>query len=213
MDDDVAQYVADLADPRSEGMTKHMYRDSAPAGYVTCGIGVKLDSPDAAIPLAFWNYTAGRMAQREEVAAEFRRVQALAQGHPAGWYRNTGGGSAPIVELLDGEAEAAARRLLEAEFLPALRRVFPAWGSFPLSVRRGLVDVAWNVGIGRDPVGDDRGRGIRAFRNLRAALAATPPDYKLAALASHRVQTTEHARLRNVWAAGMIEAGALPVTT
>jgi len=166
---------------RFEGAIPWMYRDTAPAGNVTVGIGVLLPDEGAAVALPFRNTKAGRGATETEIAQDFARVRAIRGGLNAGEYR----GFAPL-ELPDGEVTALAVRRLEDVFLPGLRGLYAGFDRWPWPAQQVLVDMAWNLGLA----------GLEKFYQLRQACHTG--DWARAADESH-VATSRPAR--NEWRA------------
>ncbi len=132
-----------------EGVVPYMYLDKP--GNVTVGAGNLLQrleprSPGdklAAKSHPFQNLDAGRAATPEEIADAFNRVQALARGMPAVEYALR-----PKIGLTDAYIKQVARERYEGEFLPALKRAYPQFETYPRAARRALIDLIYNVGIG-----------------------------------------------------------------
>ena len=116
-----------------------MYRDTV--GRVTVGVGLML--PDAAAAEALPFVAGGQAATREEVAAEFARVMAMAEGKAAAFYRHT-----DSLVLGQETIDAKLRGVLEG-FEEHLRARMSGYDGFPDGVKMALLDMAYNLG----PVG------------------------------------------------------------
>ena len=184
-----AQIFADLL--AHEGNVPHMYRDTR--GYVTTGVGHLLASRAEAEKLPWIDSRTGRAATKAEIDAEFARVGAMPQGMTAGRYRGEGGG----LVLPEGTAEQLANQRLDQEFLPGVRRLCPDFDAFPPQVQRALVDMAYNLGVGK----------LGQFHHLIAA--CNQHDWETAARESHRkVKADGHGEQRNVWTHDLFMAAA-----
>ncbi|MBZ4416622.1 hypothetical protein [Myxococcus sp. RHSTA-1-4] len=132
-----------------EGIVPYMYLDTE--GNVTVGAGNLLkyvDPPQgtngllAARSHPFRNMDEGRPATVQEIAEAFNKVKVMP------WRMNhTAYAQRPKIGLLDADIKELARRRYETEFLPALKKGFPDFETYPRAARRGLVDVTYNVGI------------------------------------------------------------------
>jgi GH24 family phage-related lysozyme (muramidase) len=187
------QIVADLL--AHEGDVPHMYRDTR--GYVTAGIGHLLVNRAEAEKLPWIDASTGRPATHAQIDAEFARVEGMPKAMTAGRYRAADGG----LILPPGSAEQLANQRLDKEFLPGLRRLCPDFDSFPPQVQRALVDMAYNLGLGK----------LGQFRHLIAA--CNRQDWETAAIESHRkVHADGHGEKRNVWTHDLfMSAAAAPL--
>jgi GH24 family phage-related lysozyme (muramidase) len=177
--------VADLL--RWEGRTSHMYVDTR--GYVTTGIGNMIPSAEAAKKLPWIDAKTGKPATPEQIEAAFTAVAGMPKGMKAGNYA-----SATTLRLPDSTVRQLASDRLKNEFLPALRRMFPDFDSFPESAQKALVDMVYNLGAG----------GLAKFKNLRAACEAG--DWARAATECSRSTSRPE---RNEWTRQMfLEAAA-----
>lgn len=143
--------VTDLA--RWEGFTTWLYLDTR--GLVTVGIGNMLPTLEACRALP-WR-TIDRPSSQAEVDEAWSAIRAQQPAKAASSYAGV-----TKVRLESIEVVRLAERRLEREFLPGLRRLWPAWDSFPAPAQKALVDMAWNLGV----------RGLGKFSNLRAAVKA-----------------------------------------
>jgi GH24 family phage-related lysozyme (muramidase) len=172
---------------RWEGYTENMYVDTR--GFVTVGIGNMLPSAEAAKKLPFIDAKTGKPATPEQIEAAFAAVARMRKGMSADKYA-----AATTLRLPESTVRQLASDRLKNEFLPALRRMFPGFDSFPASAQQALVDMAYNLGTG----------GLAKFKNLRAACEAG--DWARAATECSR-STSRPAR--NEWTRQMfLEAAA-----
>ncbi|QHN03256.1 hypothetical protein FTO74_07670 [Granulicella sp. WH15] len=117
-----------------EGSVPWMYRDTV--GKVTVGVGLML--PDAAAACALPFRSGAGAATKEEIAAEFARVEALAAGRAAGFYR---GG----LELAAAEIDVKLMGVLTG-FDGELRAHLPGFDGMPDGVKLALLDMIYNLG-------------------------------------------------------------------
>jgi GH24 family phage-related lysozyme (muramidase) len=122
-----------------EGCVPWMYRDIA--GKVTVGVGLMLPNEAAACELPF--VMAAGPANLEQIAAEFDRVDALAEGKPPAFYK-----SATSPELPQRFIDAKLASTL-AEYEATLRLKFPIYDKLPDVVKMALLDMAYNLGPAR----------------------------------------------------------------
>lgn len=122
-----------------EGAIPWMYLDTR--GYVTVGVGLMLPDVAAAQKLPFM--AGSRAASEEEIGAEYARVEAMAMGRPALYYRKDNG-----LVLEKAEIDSLLRTVL-AGFEGELRGKLTGYDGFPDGVKLALLDMAYNLG----PVG------------------------------------------------------------
>jgi GH24 family phage-related lysozyme (muramidase) len=137
---------------RWEGEHRFMYVDGR--GYVTTGIGHLLKNTDEALKLPWLHRGTGRPATPAEVRSAFERVAQewadYKRGHPNGnGYGATHYADKSDLLLPQGEATRLALGRLNKEFLGGLRKLFPDFDRYPLPAQRGLVDMAYNLGVGK----------------------------------------------------------------
>ncbi len=159
---DPAKFLPDIK--RWEGVLTWMYRDVI--GYATIGIGFLVRDVDEATDLPLYNLTEGRDATDDEKRREFTRVMSQQRGLRAGAYRAA---KPPRIELPAAAIDARALRRLETEFLPGIRKMLPGFDGFPEPAQACIVDLAWNLGIGRLATADRKASGLTAFVSLREA--------------------------------------------
>ena len=194
---DSVRFIPELL--KWEGATTWIYRDVV--GYATVAVGNLLHDADDACALPFFNVTEGRAATTEEIRREFVRVMSCQRGQRASAYRATK--LTPRIELSDGYVAILVRQRLEKEFLPGLRKMCPGFDAFPEPAQACLVDLAYNLGIGRPATADHKATGLTAFGDLRAA--CNRGDWETAARECH-VSTSRPER--NAWRAERLRAAA-----
>jgi hypothetical protein len=77
----------------------------------------------------------------DEIRAAFEKVVLMPPGLDASKYETH-----PRLELDDAFVRQMVRDFVDSKALPALRRNFPEWDSFPKCARRALLDIAYNCG-------------------------------------------------------------------
>ncbi|QRK11821.1 hypothetical protein JQX13_18225 [Archangium violaceum] len=178
-----------------EGVVAYMYRDTE--GHVTVGAGNLLSrlektSPNdklAAKGLPFMNMDTGKPATDAEIEKAFRGVMELPKAMRATEYALR-----PTIALTDQTIRALAKERLEGEFLPHLRRYFPDFDRYPRAARRGLLDIVYNVGVGKFPGKANKPGKEFLFDNLTKAARAR--NWAVAAENCHTSGTPEN---RNAW--------------
>jgi len=147
---DASLFLKELT--RWEGEHRCMYVDTR--GHVTTGIGHLLKNAEQALKLPWVHAGTGRPATQAEVKAAFQRLcQAWSdekQANPAG----KGPSLRRCRELSDlvlpeGLPRKLATERLNTEFLTHLRRVFPGFDGYPMPAQHALVDMAYNLGVGK----------------------------------------------------------------
>lgn len=194
---DPRKFLPDIQ--RWEGVVPWIYRDSL--GYGTVGIGFLVRDVDEATDLPLYNFTEDRDATDDEKRKEFVRVMSCQRGLRAGSYRAV---RPPRIEMPVAATEARALRRLETEFLPGIRRLMPGFDGFPEPAQACIVDLAWNLGIGRAATADHKATGLTAFGALRAA--CNRGDWEAASEHCH-VSTSRPER--NAWRADRFRAGRI----
>jgi GH24 family phage-related lysozyme (muramidase) len=119
-----------------EGSVPWMYRDTV--GKVTVGVGFMLPNVEAAQALPF--HQGPRLATTQEIAAEYARVDALAAGRAAAFYKTP--------TSLDLAQQAINAKLLSVlqGFEADLRVEFPHYDTFPDPIKLALLDMIYNLG-------------------------------------------------------------------
>ncbi|MCG5055320.1 MAG: hypothetical protein KA712_20340 [Myxococcales bacterium] len=128
-----------------EGEYAYMYRDSAKQGYVTVGCGLKVDDLDAVVKLPLVDKVNGVPASAAEKRAAFERVMQEPRHATARGYADR-----TNLVLTKDAIISLAKELVDQRFVPELKKIYgeQAFDSFPLCVRRALVDMAYNAGTG-----------------------------------------------------------------
>jgi len=171
-----------------EGCTTWLYCDVR--GYVTIGIGNLVSSPESCMALPFVRKKTDLHATDGEKAAGWRAVKAAYdKTKSAAFYQ----GVTDLRLDLPYVKSLCARRLT-MEFVPGIKRLLHDFDDFPLSARKALVDLAYNLGVG----------GLSKFVTLLGACQAR--DWELAARSCGRKGAREK---RNLWTAQMfVDAAA-----
>jgi GH24 family phage-related lysozyme (muramidase) len=119
-----------------EGCVPWMYRDTV--GKVTVGVGLMLSDAKAAAALPF--LVGGRAATREEIAAEYARVDAMAMGRASTFYKT------PTSLMLTQQTIDAKLSSIFAGFEADLRSQFSHYDALPDGVKMALLDMIYNLG-------------------------------------------------------------------
>ena len=154
-------------------MHSFMYVDTR--GYVTTGIGYLLKNAQAASALPWYHKATGRPATSAEVKAAFDHLRDIWADHRLRNPHGRGIGASHFEDKTDlilpeGHATRLAMDRLRDEFLPRLRRLLPKFDRYPLPAQRALVDMAYNLGVGK--LGKKFPAFIKACRDGNFALAA-----------------------------------------
>jgi GH24 family phage-related lysozyme (muramidase) len=132
------QVYADLS--KWEGAIPWMYLDSK--GLVTVGCGLLLKTTTEAQKLPFLHADLCRPATSREVETAFAAVSKMQRNLHSARYK-----LAPSIELDAAQIKRLAVDKLEREFLPAIRKYFAEFDSYPEPARRVLLDLAYNGGV------------------------------------------------------------------
>jgi len=141
-----------------------MYLDTR--GYVTIGVGNLVPNVEAACGLPLWNHAAERLATTAEIVRSFVAVQSMRSGMVSSNYRLT-----PRLELSTDDIDVLLIQRIRGEFLPGLEHLFHGFSAFPGPARSALMDMAFNLGLGREATAEHRATGLRGFSRLRTAVA------------------------------------------
>ena len=135
-----------------EGEHRFMYVDTR--GYVTTGIGHLLRNSTEALKLPWYHSGTGRPATHPEIQSAFdqlcqtwtdyRRDHPNAKGIPLDKCQKVSD-----LVLPEGEPTRLALDRLDREFLRHLRQLFPRFDGYPIPAQRALVDMAYNLGVGK----------------------------------------------------------------
>ena len=119
-----------------EGSVAWMYVDSV--GKVTVGVGLMLPDVVAAQALPF--SAAGQAATADQIAAEFKRVSAMAMGKLPNFYKT------PTCLQLEDACITQKLESVVAGFETKLRAKWPNYDQFPDEAKLALLDMAYNLG-------------------------------------------------------------------
>jgi GH24 family phage-related lysozyme (muramidase) len=154
-------------------------------GYVTVGIGCLLPTPSAAMSLPFRK--GERLATPAETYDAFARVRAQEPALAARYYAEVSD-----LRLPERDVYALAETKL-AVFVRRLESLVPRFSEFPSPVRRALIDMAWNCGIG----------GLARFTKLLTA--CNNRDWVTASKECRRKGSRPE---RNEWTRALFEAAS-----
>lgn len=126
-----------------EGFATHMYLDTA--HNVTVGIGNKLDNPQVAAKLSFFERGTNKKAHPNHIINAFNKVK-KSKIDP-----NNGASAFEFVtniELSMAKAEESAENAMD-DFLALLEgsTSFPDFASYPETAKMGLLDMAYTLGV------------------------------------------------------------------
>jgi GH24 family phage-related lysozyme (muramidase) len=136
----IEEILADLI--KWEGEIPYMYLDQF--GYVTVGIGNLVPTAADAKTLGLINAKTKAPASPDEVEKAFKAVEAKGIHKSHAVFRLN-----PSIELPHEKLAELAKRRLNAEFIPALKKRFPDYDSLPKPARRCLIDMIYNLGTGK----------------------------------------------------------------
>lgn len=181
-----------------EGFVPFMYLDNAVPPRVTVGVGNMLPDIATAQTLPFVNTTTGQAATPDEVAAAYNKVTAMPGALSWKKYKQS-----PSIELDPTKSRDLALARLRNEFIPELRQAFPHFDVYPFPAQRALIDMAYNMGVGR-PARVSHGvhhsaKGLYKFDALRKAAEAG--DWLAASQHCQRAnkKNNPHTARRNAW--------------
>lgn len=177
---------------RFEGSITHMYLDTA--GYVTVGVGQLLKAKSDAAKLGFVKREGGKKASKAEIEQDWANVKKQTKGKKASAYKQHTKLDLPntvITSLLD-------KRL--GEFESGIKGIYPKFNKLPDPVKEGLMDIAYNTGIG----------GLKKFKKLKVAI--DDGDYEAAAKETKRGQVSA-SRNKYVYDLFMKAASEAPMST
>jgi GH24 family phage-related lysozyme (muramidase) len=170
---------------RWEGKLSHMYLDTV--GLVTVGVGKMLPDVGAAQELRFVRRADGTDASPEEIAADYNAVSSQAKGRLAATYRRY-----TSLDLPDEAIGSLLKAVVEG-FEADLEGSFAGYDSYPLTAKRALLDMIYNLGL----------VGLLKFKKLQAAVESG--DWQAAAAQCHRNGPSQE---RNDWTRDQFLAAA-----
>lgn len=187
-----------------EGTVPWMYLDTE--GYVTCGIGNLLATPQVALPLPWiWrrdktSLNQGRAEPDEvDISDEWARVHGAVKGMAAGAYR-------PLTTMVLPQSEIM--RLFGKrvdEFETSLQKQLPEFSAWPEPAQLAVLDMAFNLGVGAFTPGHRK-----CWPKLTAALQRQ--DWPAAIVHCHRPQSrvARNERTKELFREAWAQAGVVP---
>jgi len=181
-----------------------MYLDNATPPKVTVGVGNMLPDVAAAQALPFVNTSTGRPATAQEIETAFNAVSAMPGAMSWRKYKQN-----PSLEIDATKSKELALDRLQNEFIPKLRGPFPHFDQYPFPAQRALIDMAYNMGVGR-PARVAHGvhhsaNGLYKFQAL--IQAAEAGDWLAASQHCQRANphNNAHTAKRNAWTKWQLE--------
>jgi GH24 family phage-related lysozyme (muramidase) len=176
-------FLRHLKDSDVENFVPHMYRDDN--GNVTVGIGQLLRTANDAKQLTFTRRGTNVKASAREIELDFNNVKSAPVSSKS---------KAPVyqqftkLEFTEPRAEALALDRMR-EFLGFLRRTyFPEFDTYPVLVKMGLLDLAYNAGA----------RGARDnYKDFAAAMDRR--NWKWAGVKQRRDRPVGRANIVQAW--------------
>jgi hypothetical protein len=145
-------------------------------------------SAETAVSLPFVHRDKGTPATAAQKIAAFNHVKGKLAAHRARYYKTF-----TDLDLPDATIRTLALTRLRTEFLPGLKSIFPKFDEFPLSARRALVDMVYNLGV----------KGLKKFTHL--VKSANAKHWKAVAKECHRSTCRTS---RNEWTQKQFEQAA-----
>jgi GH24 family phage-related lysozyme (muramidase) len=156
----VDTYVAGICQ-RFEGVVPHFYLDTR--GLVTIGTGNMVPDVAAALKLPL-RTPGGEPATAAQISSEFLRVRAMTHGHMPQFYQTA---TSPLLGSADNAALLRSRCVA---FESQLTGNFAGYWLYPVDARIALLDMVYNLGLGRAPRSGVEGSGLLGFTHLGAAV-------------------------------------------
>lgn len=182
---------------RWEKLVTHLYLDIN--GFVTVAVGNMLPTANAARALPFIRRKDVAKATSGEIEHEFEVVskQAFGAKYGASSYKNK-----TLLDLPEADCWDLFKKRISNEFIPSLEGYYSGWSAFPVPVKRALLDMAYNLGIGSTA----KKTGLKGFLQLKKSVDAT--NWKKASTQCHRSGNLP--KDRNDWTRDLfLAAGAL----
>lgn len=123
-----------------EGNISHMYLDTR--GLVTVGVGQMIPTADEATRLSFVKRDTSERATADEIREGYDAVKAQPKGKVAHSYQRFS-----KLDMPQADIDVLLARRLD-EFEQGLRREIPTYDDAPEDAKLGLIDMAYNLGIG-----------------------------------------------------------------
>jgi hypothetical protein len=133
-------YSAALID--NERCVSKLYCDSR--GWPTIGVGFLVKTAADAVALPLKHDADESLATDAEKERAFVTVMDAFRPN----YRESYYTKMTDLHLTRDDITQILENRLEHEFVPGLRKLFPAFDSYPEAARTALVDIAWNRGVG-----------------------------------------------------------------
>jgi GH24 family phage-related lysozyme (muramidase) len=171
---------------RWEGRYSHMYLDTV--GLVTVGIGKMLPTVIAAQKLGFVKRVDGSAATAKEIETDFNEVKKQPAAKLAKSYKKH-----THLDLPDKEIDTLLKDTASG-FEKSLEDYYKDYASYPTPVKRALLDMVYNLGIGSDATKKHSATGLHQYKTLKAAVESG--DWKKASVNCHRKGPSEE---RNNW--------------
>lgn len=122
-----------------EGKVPWMYLDSK--GLVTVGVGFYLKDVAQAQALPFINTSTDATASKDEIKTAYEAVAKMEAKLGAKKYKLD-----PSIELAEDRFREIAIQKLKKTYVPAMRKYFAGFDTYPTSAQRALIDLAYNGG-------------------------------------------------------------------
>lgn len=136
---DELNYFEDLVE--HEGYCTWPYLDTR--GLMTTGIGNLIKTVASFVALPWRHMDDSRLATDAEKEAAWNAVtRAFAPNKAARAYR-----SACDLRLTDDDVRELTNERIETDFLPGLRKLFADFDDMPEPAKRGIMDMAYNLGV------------------------------------------------------------------
>jgi GH24 family phage-related lysozyme (muramidase) len=171
---------------RWEGRYAHMYLDTK--GLVTVGVGKMLPSVAAAQGLDFVRRVDGVTASAKEIETDFNEVKKQPAAKIASSYEKH-----TKLDLKDEAIDDLLKTTVDG-FENSLENYYKDYKTYPTIVKRALLDMAYNLGMGTGATKKHKATGLHQFTTLKAAVESS--DWKKASENCHRKGPSE---ARNNW--------------
>lgn len=175
---------------RWEGRFSYMYLDTK--GLVTVGVGKMLPDAIAAQMLGFVRRDDKMIATHKEIETDFNEVKKQPPAKIASSYKKH-----TRLDLPENVIDSLLKNTVD-DFEKSLENYFREYKTYPTAVKRALLDMAYNIGMGKEATKTHNATGLRQFKTLKAAIESG--DWTKAAENCHRIGPSE---ARNNWTRDM----------
>ena len=182
-DEDFDAIIQDLV--TYEGLVPWLYCDQF--GYVTTGIGNLVTNATSAVNMPLTHLDGSTGSDAEKAAAWTKVKSAYTTAKSANYYKDLSD-----LRISKDYATNLAKKRLENEFIPGLIKIFPSFSNFPLAAKRAIIDMAYNLGLGKL---------AKAFPSFIKACNIS--DWATAADECHRSTCRDS---RNDWTQGLFQS-------